>query len=56
MVLYSFRIRLGKLSRPVALDISKLHRCVATSSEMVMSDSWKEEVIEEMDAPGFIVV
>ena len=57
MALHSFRIRLGIPSGPVALDISKLHRCVATSSsEMVMSDSWEEEVIEEMDASGFIAV
>ena len=29
MALHSFRIRLGIPSGPVALDISKLHRCVA---------------------------
>ena len=57
MALHSFRIRPGIPSGPVALDISKLHRCVATSSsEMVMTNSWEEEVIKEMDASGFIAV
>ena len=57
MALQSFRIRPGIPSGPVALDLSKLHRCVATSSsEMVISNSWEEEVIKEMDASGFIAI
>ena len=57
MVLHCFRIRPGIPSGPVTLDISKLHRCVATSfSEMVMSDSWEEEVTKEMNASWFMAV
>ena len=57
MALHSLRIRPGIPLGQVALDISKLHRFVETSSsEMVMLDSWEEEVIKEMDASEFVAV
>jgi hypothetical protein len=44
-------------SGPVALDGSRWHSCLATSSsETVMSDSWEEGIKKEVESTGFMVV
>jgi hypothetical protein len=57
IALHSLRIRPGIPSGPVALDVSRWYRCLATSSsETVVSDSWEEEIKKEMESSGFMVV